>query len=211
VPADVIGLAVRAGTTGLNVWSARVNSGTTARTSQGFTVVGYYDATTTGSVSFNGTYNRAIGTGGVRIFGAATAPSTLFVEELNSPAITPPSPWVSIGYETTWRAYQSPDLWQIRNTGDGMRETSQILITSTATTTITAGTTYTLGFLPAGMEQPAGRRGPYIHVQIRGSVITTGLLFITFGTNLIRLIPDATTQITTGSQYIAVDPMRWAI
>lgn len=213
VAADVANLQVRAGTTTLGQWSARANSGTGARTSQGFTVVAYYDAAVSGTVSLNGAIARAIGTGGVRVIGSTTAPSTLFVEELNSPAITPPSPWTTIPYAGTFRGLGSGDLWQVRSDGTGMNEWSQSLVATSTTINLTAGASVQLGTMPPGFEITGTRRGPYLDVQIRGTVITQGLLFVQSPGNIIYLLSAAATTLTggSGSQYVVVPSTRWAL
>lgn len=141
------------------------------------------------------------------VTGAGTAASPWRV---NATPASGPGAWTSVGYNSAWRALQSVDLWQIRDTGDGMRETSQVLVTPTASSlTLTANTYYVIGTLPPGMEQPATRRGPYYEVQIRGSVVTNGLVVITAGSSDIRVLPNVTTTLTSGSQYISLDAMRW--
>lgn len=124
-------------------------------------------------------------------------------------AIAPPTPWQDVTFATPFRGLGAPDLWQVRMDGD-MGETSQILIGTSTTTSFTGGSNYLLGTLPAAYAS-VNRRGIYAFSQLRGTVVTSALVYQPIGTAQVRMLVTTTTTLNAGSDYLQLESQRWVV
>lgn len=81
VATDLAVLTLAIGSTQIQAYTQRANSGT-ANQSQGFVTSTVYIPGSTSTVAVNGRLHRPVGTGNCRVLGAATTPMQLLVERL---------------------------------------------------------------------------------------------------------------------------------
>lgn len=145
---------------------------------------------------------------GVTVAGTGSAASPWVVTATGADA---PTAWQDVTFATPFRGLGTVDLWQVRMDGD-MGETSQILIAVSVTTSFTGGSNYLLGTLPAAYAS-VNRRGIYTFCQLRGTVLTSALVYMPQGTSEVRMLVTTTTTLTAGSgaQYLQLDPQRWVV
>lgn len=143
VAADLAALGIFVDSTQLQSYTQRANSGT-ANQSQGFTVVGFFTASTTGTVQVRGTLARPVGTGNLRVLGAAANPMTLAIYELDTSSSTYDTGWLDCTLASGWVANggtnQAPTV-QCRRIGNQVRFRGRAsgTLTAAATTQVVAG------------------------------------------------------------------------